>query len=217
MRAINQLPILVFLLFLIVCISTSCSKKVSGDVHIYGDIRDAYDNAPISDISLRLFRDNKNSLSEVFPNITLDSNSGTYDVKLITDETAKRGYLFEWQPLGNEEYYFAGNELVGSQNIRGNDCPIDIRLQRMGYMTVRLIDVAPFNFLPYPEFSCDGNRQPVNLYNFDGDTTFTVKLIPNHDNFYELISRSGNFTDTIIAGVINMNLSGDTLYNTLQF
>lgn len=204
--------------FLLITTLFSCRGKVVGDVHIYGNIRDAYDNAPVSNVELRLFKDGRSSFTEVTPTITMDSANARYDVKLITSDKAKRGYTFEWTPLGNdEEYYFGPNEVSGVKDINGNDCPYDILLKRTGYMTVRLIDVSPFDYLPYPEFHCDGNEFPVELFNYSGDTTFTVKLVPDGDNFYELVSRSNNFTDTIITGIINMNLSGDTLYQTLQY
>jgi hypothetical protein len=206
------------LLFLIVIITQcSCRGKVVGDVHIYGTIRDAYDNTPIPNVDLRLYKDGRSVNTEVNPELNMDSARAQYDMKLFTNEKVKGGYWFEWEPLTQREYYFGPGEIRGSRNINGNDCPIDITLKRTGYMTVRMIDVFPFDFLPYPEFYCDGNEFPVQLFNYDGDTTFTVKLVPDGDNFYELVSRSNNFTDTIITGIINMNLSGDTLYQTLQY
>lgn len=195
----------------------SCQRSVVGDVRIYGTITDAWDNTPVTDVSLRLYKDGKKSSSEVLPTITMDSLTGFYDVRYITTERAKWGYYFVWSPNVWNKYYFSGNENSATKSIHGNDCPYDIVLQRIGYLKVRLIDVPPFDYLPYPEFHCDGNVQPVDLYNYDGDTTFTVRLVPNADNYYELISRHNNFIDTVIAGVIRMNLSGDTLYQTLQY
>lgn len=189
-----------------------------GDVRIYGDVRDAYDNSPIKNMNFELVkREKRNGETLVSPEISYDSITGSYEVKHMTSDNAKRGYDFRWWSSNTDYEYYFDNFQYGEELIDGNDCPIDIRLLRTGYMTVRLIDVAPFDFLPYPEFLCDGNEVPVDLFNFSGDTTFTVKLIPDHDNFYELLSTANNFTDTIIAGNINMNASGDTLYNTLQF
>jgi hypothetical protein len=207
----------ILLLLLIATFHIACKKKVVGDVHIYGTIKDAYDNSSITDIELRLLRDDKNAYTLMNPVLTRDVATGAYDLKLITTESAKRGYLFEWTPTGQRNYYFDGNTNTGARLINGNDCPIDIILKRTGYMKVRLIDVPPFDYLPYPTFHCDGNNNPVNLFNYNGDTSFVVQLIPNSDNFYELVSRSNNFLDTVISGVINMNLKGDTLYQTLQY
>ena len=208
-----------YLLFVSFIIMTqfSCRGKVVGDVHIYGNIRDAYDNTAVPNVALRLYKDGRSANTEVNPTVTMDTATAKYDMKLFTSAKVKGGYWFEWEPLGGREYYFSPGENSGTRNINGNDCPIDIDLKRTGYMTVRLIDVSPFDYVPYPEFYCDGNEFPIDLFNYDGDTTFTVKLVPDGENFYELVSQSNNFTDTIITGVINMNLSGDTLYQTLQY
>ncbi len=155
-----------YLLFLSTVIITqfSCRGKVVGDVHIYGNIRDAYDNTPIPNVDLRLFKDGRSVNTEVSPVVTMDSARAIYDMKLFTSEKVKGGYWFEWEPIGTREYYFGPGEIRGAQSINGNDCPIDINLKRTGYMTVRVIDVSPFDFLPYPEFYCDGNEFPVELF-----------------------------------------------------
>lgn len=209
---------LFIMLIAVVTLGTSCRKNVRGDVRIYGDVRDAYDNQPIENMNFELVkREARSGETLVSPEVSYDSLTGNYEVKYITGENAKRGYNFRWWPSNTEYEYYFDNFEFGEELIDGNDCPIDITLRRTGYMTVRLIDVPPFDYLPYPEFTCDGNDRPVNLFNFNGDTTFTVKLIPDYDNFYELISTANNFTDTIIVGNINMDASGDTLFNTLQF
>lgn len=196
---------------------TSCRKNVRGDVRIYGEIVDAYDNAPITDMTFELVRkERRNGETKMDPTITIDNN-GRYEVKHVTSENAERGYLFRWQPQNNTREYYFDNLSFGEYLIDGNDCPLDITLKRTGYMTVRLIDVPPYDYFPNLEFTCDGNDRSVDLFNFNGDETFTVKLIPDFNNFYELLTSTNNFTDTIIAGAINMDLSGDTLFNTLQF
>jgi hypothetical protein len=215
----SQIKTLAIIFIAAFCLlNTSCRKNVRGDVRMYGNALDAYDNAPIKDMQFELVRKERRSGETLLaPEISYDSISGNYEVKYISSSNAKRGYNFRWW-AGNTDYeYYYDNFEYEQELIDGNDCPIDIRLKRFGHMTVRLIDVAPFDYLPYPEFLCDGNEQAVNLFNFNGDTTFTVKLQPDHDNFYELISTANNFTDTIIVGSINMNASGDTLFNTLQF
>lgn len=209
---------LLLILCALVLFNSSCRKNVRGDVRIYGDIRDAYDNKPITNVAFSLFqRDKGSNITLLAPDISLDSTTGDYELKYITSENAKRGYQFRWQTNNTGREYYYSNFDYDSEIIDENECQIDIRLKRSGYMTIRLIDVWPYEYLPYLEFSCDGNQYPVELYNFNGDTTFTVKLIPDYDNLYELTSEDRNFVDTIIAGTVNMNASGDTLFNTLQY
>lgn len=211
--------VLLFTILSVLILSqSSCGKKkVIGDVHVYGSITDAYDNAPVSNVQLRLYKGDQKSNDLMEHSVDINASTGAYDVKYFTAEKAKKGYTFVATPLGTEEYYFKDYKTSGDKRIYDNDCPYDIVLERMGYMKVRLIDVPPLNYLSYPEFHCDGNQYPLNVSNFSGDETFIVKLIPAHDNFYELTSRTSNYTDTIIAGNINMDYSGDTLYQTLQF
>ncbi|MBP6455990.1 MAG: hypothetical protein KA275_04600 [Chitinophagaceae bacterium] len=195
---------------------SSCKKRVSGSVKIYGKIIDAYDNYGYTDIDLRLFQNQKNKSTEVAPDVKINAD-GTYEVNFVTNDVAQKGYDFEWTPNVLDDYYFDNEATSAYQFINDNECKVDITLRRTGHFKVRLQDVFPYDNIPYLEFRCDGNRYPVDLRTFSGDETFTTRLIPQRDNYYQLVSRAYNFTDTVIAGVVNMDLSGDTLYQTLQF
>lgn len=195
----------------------SCNRKVIGDVEVYGKIYDAYDNTPVSNVELSLYRKNTgNSATYMEGTYTIDA-SGNYSYRYPGGGVARKGYIFQYRPLETGKYYFDGSDSTGEYMITDNKCEVNVGLKRTGHMQVRIIDVPPYNYPPYLQFNCDGNYYPYDLYSFDGDTTFYVQLAPNRDNFYELTSRYNNNVDTIISGVINMDLSGDTLYQTLQF